>query len=78
VNHIGTVPLTKFLNPKWGEIITCNLTILILSLFPLFIWLVMLTILRLKRDVCEHFLAINRETGAGAGVLSELLPAIAE
>jgi len=38
----------------------------------------MLTILRLKRDVCEHFLAINRETGAGAGVLSELLPAIAE
>jgi len=59
------------LTPKWGQIIiSCNLTILIVSLFALFLCLVIITILvRLKRDLYEHFFVINRETNAGGFVI---------
>jgi len=59
-------------SPKWGQNITCNLTILIVTLFFLFLCLAILTIiLRLQRDLYKHFFwQFNRDTSAGGVVLA--------
>jgi len=57
------------LNPKWGQIIiTCNLTILIVSLFSLFLFCHTILV-RLNCDLYMHFLASNREIIAGGVVV---------
>jgi len=66
VKLVKTVPSEVHLSRKWRQIfITSNFTILIFSFF-LFVCLVILTILLpLKRDLYEHFVSINYETGVG-------------
>jgi len=59
VDLVRTVPSAKFikgLSPKWGQRITCKLTIIIVPLLSQFLCLIMLIIvLRLKCDLHEHF-----------------------
>jgi len=59
VKLVRTVPSAKFAKVQKGGnhyFSTCNLTILIVFLFSLLLCLVILTrILRLKRDLYEHF-----------------------